>query len=72
MYIQDMSNTKGHVAAINDGCWFPTDENRFCTASMDGSIRVWDIESKPTGVEQQLMHEYLIKVKDSKGLKVPI
>ena len=33
MYILDMSNTRGHVAAINDGKWHPKLENLFITAS---------------------------------------
>ena len=51
MYIQDMNNTKGHVAAITDGRWHPREKQHFITSSLDGSIRQWDIESKPVGVD---------------------
>ena len=51
MYIQDMSNTKGHVAAITDGRWHPREKQNFMTASLDGSIRIWDLESKLVGVD---------------------
>ncbi len=51
MYIQDMSNTKGHVASILDGKWHPIEKKNFMTSSLDGSIRIWDIESKLTGVD---------------------
>lgn len=50
-----MANTKGHVAAILDGKWHPTDRRYFLTASLDGSLRFWDLESKPVGVDQHLM-----------------
>ena len=33
MYILDMSNTRGHVAAINDGKWHPKLENLFIIES---------------------------------------
>jgi WD40 repeat protein len=46
-----MSNTKGHVAAITDGRWHPREKQNFMTASLDGSIRIWDLESKLVGVD---------------------
>lgn len=52
MYISDMASTKGHVAAILDGKWHPHDQRYFITASLDGSIRYWNVESKAVGVEQ--------------------
>jgi WD40 repeat protein len=72
MYIQDMSNTKGHVAAITDGCWHPRESHLFLTASLDGSLRVWDLESKTVGIDQQLMHTQLIKAFSTKGMKLPV
>jgi len=47
-----MANTKGHVAALTDGKWHPTERNLFMTSSLDGSIRVFDLLSKTVGVEQ--------------------
>jgi WD40 repeat protein len=46
-----MGNTKGHVAALTDGMWHPIERKNFITASLDGSIRFWDVESKLVGVE---------------------
>lgn len=51
MYIQDMANTKGHVAAILDGKWHPKEKNIFMTSSLDGSVRIWDVTSKPVGID---------------------
>ena len=41
------------------------------TASLDGSIRIWDIESKGVGVDSNLMHMHIIKSFTTKGLKLP-
>ncbi len=67
-----MANTKGHVAAITDGKWHPRERKNFMTASLDGSIRVWDLESKLVGIDQQLMHTQIIKAYTTKGIKLPI
>lgn len=72
MYIQDMANTKGHVAAILDGKWHPTEQKYFMTASLDGSIRYWDVEAKPIGVEQCVMQDLVIKAHNQKGTKVAV
>jgi len=42
MYLLDMSNTKGHVAALSQAVWHPTDANTFMTSAADSTIRLWD------------------------------
>mmetsp|Transcript_2118 Transcript_2118/g.3175 ORF Transcript_2118/g.3175 Transcript_2118/m.3175 type:complete len:154 (-) Transcript_2118:453-914(-) len=39
MYISDMANTKGHVAAITCGSYHPKSINLFLTSSADGTLR---------------------------------
>jgi WD40 repeat protein len=51
MYLHDMANTKGHIAAILDGKWHPKNDNLFLTSSSDGTIRQWDLNSKPVGMD---------------------
>ena len=70
MYLHDMANTKGHTAAILDGKWHPKNDNLFITSSSDGTIRQWDLNSKPVGMDQNLGHSLLIKSRDTKGQKV--
>ncbi|KAI9340056.1 transcription factor [Zopfochytrium polystomum] len=43
-YLRDQSKTKGHVAALTSGRWHPNDKNTFLTASLDSTIRIWDVE----------------------------
>ena len=64
MYLHDMTNTKGHVAQIHDGKWHPKNDNSFATCSLDGTIRFWDLKSKPVGMDQNLGHVSLIKSRD--------
>jgi WD40 repeat protein len=67
MYLHDMTNTKGHVARICDGKWNPKNDNVFATCSADGTIRQWDLKSKPVGMDQNLGHVLLIKSRDYRG-----
>lgn len=40
-YITDMARTKGHVAALNCGCWHPFIKEEYLTCSQDGTCRIW-------------------------------
>ncbi len=62
MYIRDMNYTKGHVSAITEGHFHPKDPQLFMTSSLDSTIRLWDAEAKPMGVEQHLTQAQIIKV----------
>ena len=70
MYISDLIHTRGHVAIVKDGQWNPIDNNLFATCSSDSTVRIWDINSKLKGIEQQLGQKTVIKCKNAKGLKV--
>ena len=72
MYILDMANTKGHVAAITGGMFHPKNAELFVTSSLDGSVRLWDYNAKLYGMDQNLPQIQVIKAKDQKGLKVGV
>lgn len=62
-YLKDMSNTKGHVQILNDGCFHPRDRSIFMTSSNDGTLRIWNINN----LKQQ---DTVIKVRSpGSGLK---
>jgi WD40 repeat protein len=43
MYIRDQSQTKGHTMEVTCCQWHPTQKDTVLTASLDGSIRLWDL-----------------------------
>jgi WD repeat-containing protein 70 len=47
---------------LNDGCWHPKDRSEFMTCSMDGSVRLWDINDK-------FKHKSIIKPRNVQGKK---
>lgn len=61
-YIVDMAKTKGHIGTLNDGCWHPKNKSEFLTCSIDGSIRLWD-------VNDDKKHKTIIKPRNAQGKK---
>lgn len=71
-YLHDISNTKGHTYPLTDGKWHPMDRNLFITASRDSTIRIWDIYSKPCGIDQELMQTTILRASTYKNHKITI
>jgi len=63
-YIVDMTNTKGHVAMLNAGCWDPQHPEEFMTCSDDGTVRLWD-------VNDVRRNKKVIKTKNQQAKKTP-
>lgn len=72
MYISDYNHTRGHVGIVSSGKWHPTDENIMVTSSLDSTVRIWDVNQKLIGIEQQLPSKQVIKCKTSKGTKTGV
>ncbi|KAL0484142.1 WD repeat-containing protein [Acrasis kona] len=43
-YISDMNKTAGHIASLTGACWHPKHRELCLTSSVDGTLRVWDID----------------------------
>jgi WD repeat-containing protein 70 len=71
-YLHDISNTKGHTYPLTDGKWHPMDKSMFITSSRDSTIRIWDLNSKPVGIDQELMQTTILKAKTFKNHKITI
>ncbi|GAA5988162.1 hypothetical protein JCM11641_003617 [Rhodosporidiobolus odoratus] len=46
MYIRDLRNTDGHVAAVTSVSWHPTQPTTFLTLSSDSSLRIWSTTAR--------------------------
>jgi WD40 repeat protein len=71
-YLHDINNTKGHTYPLTDAKWHPCAKNLFITAARDSTIRIWDIESKPMGIDQEIMQSVILKAKTYLNHKIPI
>lgn len=69
MYIRDHQHTKGHIGVVTNSEWHPLYENIIVTASLDSTVRIWDINMNRIGIEQQLPSTTVIKLKMKTGLK---
>eukprot|EP00914_Ancora_sagittata_P025584 GHVO01050696.1.p1 GENE.GHVO01050696.1~~GHVO01050696.1.p1 ORF type:complete len:643 (+),score=125.85 GHVO01050696.1:40-1968(+) len=70
MYVRDLSHTKGHTHAIHDCMWHPIHKEKFLTASMDATVRLWDLESALHGIDQNLAHVSCLKAVDRRNLNI--
>jgi WD repeat-containing protein 70 len=71
-YLHDIGNTKGHTYPLTDGKWHPLERNLFITSGRDSTVRIWDIYSKPMGIDQELMQTTILKAKTTKNHKIPV
>lgn len=62
-YINDVSNTKGHTAMVNGGCWNPKIREEFMTCSNDSSVRLWNVNTDCK------KHKHIMKPKTQQGRK---
>ncbi|XP_062455404.1 WD repeat-containing protein 70 isoform X1 [Rhea pennata] len=62
-YIVDMTNTKGHTAMLNSGCWHPKIKEEFLTCSNDGTVRTWDVNNEKK-------HKGVFKPRSAQGKRV--
>ena len=71
-YLVDIRNTKGHTYGLRDGKWHPLEKNIFLTSSADATMRLWDIYSKQFGIDSDIAHKNIFKVKTLKNKKIPV
>jgi len=69
-FMKDMSHTKGHVAAVTDLCWNPSESNGLLTSSSDGSLRTWDLNGACEF--GNLVCHQVIKPRDAHGRRVGV
>ncbi|PVD23599.1 hypothetical protein C0Q70_16871 [Pomacea canaliculata] len=62
-YLVDPASTKGHTGMLNAGCWNPKVREEFMTCSIDGTVRIWDINTPHK-------HKGIMKPKGTGGRRV--
>jgi len=70
MYVRQMEHTKGHTQMLTSGVWHPFRIEHFLTASMDGTLRLWDMTADPVGMDQQLPSIHVLKTLDRRNVCV--
>eukprot|EP00435_Cladocopium_sp_Y103_P073918 s32_g45.t1 len=70
MYVRQMEHTKGHTQTLTAGVWHPFRSEHFLTASLDGTMRIWDMTADPVGMDQQLPCIHVLKTVDKRNVCV--
>jgi len=68
MYVRDMTHTQGHTQMLTDGVWHPFAAENWITSSLDGTIRIWDLNAKPVGMDQVLPSMHVLKILDKRNV----
>lgn len=69
IYLRDMVHTKGHAEIVNEARWNPGEKDLFATVSYDGTLRLWDLNSKHIGLDQNITYQHLLKLRGRNGMK---
>jgi len=70
MYVRDVLHTKGHTQSLTDGVWHPYSKENFVTSSLDGTVRIWDLNATPVGMDQVLPSIHVLKCLDKRNVCV--
>jgi len=67
-YIRTPENTKGHTHMLSCGSFHPSDPAKFMTGSYDSTVRLWDINTKKVGMDQNIPNLNCFKCIDQRGI----
>ena len=67
-YIRTPENTKGHTHMLTCGEFHPKENHRFLTASHDSTVRLWDLNTKRMGMDQNIPNVNCFKCVDARGI----
>ncbi|OII75146.1 hypothetical protein cand_004120 [Cryptosporidium andersoni] len=69
-YVRAAKSNLGHTHMILDLSWHANDPNKFWTSAMDGTIRLFDINSKPYGIDQYIPSITTMKCLDKRNINI--
>lgn len=67
-YIRTPENTQGHTHMLSCGSFHPLDSERFMTGSYDSTVRLWNLQTKKVGMDQNLPNLNCFKCTDYRGV----
>jgi WD repeat-containing protein 70 len=70
MYVTDQSKTTGHTASVTGVGWHPFERDTVLTSSMDGSVRLWNLNGKTQF--QMLVCDKVFQAKCIKGKRTAV
>ena len=65
-YVRMSENTVGHTQSITSAQFI--EGQSFVTGSLDGTLRVWDMEGKKVGMDQNITQNKVMKCLDARGV----
>lgn len=72
MYVTDMIKTDGHVAQITAVDWHPFDRHLCITSSLDGSVRIWNVEKNKTKFDKLCSDKEVYRIKCVMGKRTMV
>ncbi|KAK2198311.1 bifunctional WD40 repeat/WD40-repeat-containing domain superfamily/WD40-YVTN repeat-like-containing domain superfamily [Babesia duncani] len=72
MYLVDSKKTRGHVANVTGVVSDPRNFNLFASCSIDGTVRIFDVEAPKEGVALSVGSKSIFLPRASRGAKSPM
>jgi len=67
MYVRDMQHTKGHTQMLTGGQWHPLHAEHWVSSSLDGTLRIWDLNAHGVGMDRMLPSLHVLKTIDKRN-----
>jgi WD40 repeat protein len=72
MYVTDMARTDGHVSSITSVDWHPLNRDLVLTSSIDGSVRIWNVETNKTKFDKLCSGKEVYRIKCAMGKRTKV
>lgn len=72
MYVTDMARTDGHVSNITSVDWHPLNRDLVLTSSIDGSVRIWNVEKNKTKFDKLCSGKEVYRIKCAMGKRTKV
>lgn len=69
-YVRSVKSNPGHTHMILNCKWDPINDSRFLTCSIDNTIRIFDLNSDPSGVDGYIPSTFVMKCLDKRNLNI--